>query len=210
MAFIIQSGLHVSLDNLTWYKLTDHNREPIAIQPQLIQNESRMANGKMRKYVIGQKNTISASWKYVPSATNLVIDNQLQNADINFAAAWLESFYKANAGIPIYLKVISSEYESEPATGSVPNVGNEPGTTISNFKTAAELTFNNGSSGLTGSTYTTAAETTAVADQKGSLLRKNATGFKVYNVYMTDFKKTIINRTKNSDYVDMSIEFTEI
>jgi hypothetical protein len=27
---------------------------------------------------------------------------------------------------------------------------------------------------------------------------------------MTDFSKTIINRTKNSDYVDMSIEFTEI
>jgi hypothetical protein len=210
MAFLIQSGLHVSLDNITWYKLTDHNRDAISISPELIEQQARMANGKMRKYVIGQKNTISTSWKYVPSATNLVVDGQLQSADINFAAAWLESFYKANAGIPIYLKIISSEYQSEPATGSVPNVGDEPGTTISNFKTAAELTFNSGSSGLTGSTYTTSDETTAVADQKGSTLRKNATGFKVYNVYMTDFSKTIINRTKNSDYVYMSIEFTEI
>lgn len=210
MAFLIQSGLHVSLDNATWYKLTDHNRDPIDISPELIEQQTRMANGKMRKYVIGQKNKISTSWNYVPSATNLVVNGQLQGADINFAAAWLESFYKANAGIPIYLKVISSEYESEPATGSVPNVGNEPGTEISNFKTAAELTFNNGSSGLTGSTYTTSDETTAVADQKGLDVRKNATGFKVYNVYMTDFKKTIIHRTQNSDYVNMSIEFTEI
>lgn len=203
MAFIIQSGLHVSLDNLTWYKLTDHNREPIAIQPQLIQNESRMANGKMRKYVIGQKNTISASWKYVPSATNLVLGTQLQNADINYAAAWLESFYKANAGMPIYLKVISSEYQTEPTLGTVPS------TASGNFKTAAELTFNSGSSGITGSSYTSSAEATAILDQAGSA-RPNATGLKIYNVYMTDFKKTIIHRTKNSDYVDMSIEFTEI
>ena len=203
MTFLIQSGLHVSLDNNTWYKLTDHNRDAITIKPELIEQQSRMANGKMRKYVVAQKNTISTSWKYVPTATDLKINQLSQNADVNFAAAWLESFYKANAGIPIYLKVISSEYETEPTLGNVPSSANN------NFKTAAELTFNSGTTGLVGSSYTALQQTNAINDQQYAA-RPYATGFKVYNVYMTDFSKTIINRTKYSDYVDMSIEFTEI
>jgi hypothetical protein len=32
----------------------------------------------------------------------------------------------------------------------------------------------------------------------------------VYTVFMNNFSKAIINRTKLSDYVDMSIDFTEI
>ena len=102
---------------------------------------------------------------YVPSATNLVLGTQLQNADINYAAAWLESFYKSNVGVPIYLKVVSSEIDPDAAVGSVPS--------DSNFKTAQ-------------------------------------TGSKVYTVFMTGFSKTIVNRTKVSDYVNMNIEFTEI
>lgn len=203
MPFLIQSALHVSLDNNTWYKLTDHNRDPIDISVEIIESQSRMANGKMRKYVVAQKNTISASWKYVPSATSLVVDGQSQNADINYAAGWIESFYRANAGIPIYLKVISSEYQVEPTLGTVPS------TASGNFKTAAELTFNSGTTGLVSANYTNANETTALASQ-ATAARPNATGFKTYNVFMTDFSKTIINRTKNTDYVDISIEFTEI
>ena len=197
MAYLIQSGLHLSIDGITWYKLTDHNRDAIDIKPELIESQSRMANGKMRKYVIAQKNKISTSWKYVPSVTNLVIDGQSQNADINYAAGWIESFYKANAGIPIYVKVISSEYNTEPT------IGNVPSSSSNNFKTAAEL------SSLNASSYTNSQEATAIANQSGAA-RPNATGSKIYNVFMTDFSKTIINRTKNTDYVDINIEFTEI
>jgi hypothetical protein len=197
MAFLIQSGIHLSIDGTTWYKLTDHNREPIQMSVELIESQSRMANGKMRKYVIAQKNKISTSWKFVPSVTNLIIDQQEQNADINYAAGWLESFYKANAAIPIYLKVISSEHNTEPT------VGNVPSSSGNNFKTSAEL------SGLNTASYTNSQESTAISAQ-ASAARPNATGSKIYNVFMTDFSKTIINRTKNTDYVDMSIEFTEI
>lgn len=158
MAYLLESGIQVSLNGTTWYKLTDHNRQPIEISPELIENQSRMANGKMRKYVIAQKNNISVSWDYVPSKTS-------ETADLNYGAAWLESFYKSNAGIPIYLKVVSSEIDPDAVLGSVP--------TDSNFKTA----------------------------QIGS---------KVYTVFMTGFSKTIVNRTKLSDYVNMNIEFTEI
>jgi hypothetical protein len=159
MAYLIEPGIQISLTGAsgTWQKLTDHNRQPIDISLEIIQQESRMANGKMRKYVIAKKNTISASWKYVPSKDSECVDGF-------YSAAWLESFYNSNVGLPIYVKVTSSKIQTDPALGSLPS-----------------------------GTFLTA-----------------QTGSKTYNVYMNDFTKTIINRTKISDYVDMSIEFVEI
>lgn len=114
MAYALQSGIQVSLDNSTWYKITDHNREPIDISPELIQSESRMANGTLKKYVIAKKDKISTSWSFVPTKTSECVDE-------NHGAAWLESFYNANVGIPIYVKVVSSEISSNTAAGSAPN-----------------------------------------------------------------------------------------
>ena len=159
MAYLIESGLQISLTGASgsWQKLTDHNRQEIEVNPEIIQQEARMANGKMRKYVVSQKNVISTSWEYVPSKSSECVDGF-------YSAAWLESFYKSNAGLPIYLKVISSELNTDPSFGSLPS-----------------------------GTFVTA-----------------ETGSKIYNVYITDFSKTIVNRTKISDYVNMNIEFTEI
>jgi hypothetical protein len=159
MAYLIEAGLQVSLTgaNGSWQKLTDHNRNPIEITPYLIESQSRMANGRMRKYVVAQKHSISVSWNYVPSKTS-------ETADLNHSAAWIESFYKSNAGIPIYLKVVSSELDPDPSLGSLPT---------GNFATAQN-------------------------------------GFKVYEVFIESFSKSIINRTRLSDYVDMTIDFTEI
>jgi hypothetical protein len=154
----ISAGIQLSLDNSTWYKITDHNRQPLEYNPELIESSSRMANGKMRKYVIAKKEKISTSWDYVPSKTSECVDG-------NHGPAWLESFYKANVGIPLYLKVITSGITVDPATGSVPD----------NFYFQSALN-----------------------------------GSKVYSVFITNFSKTINNRTKLSDYVDMNIEFTEI
>jgi hypothetical protein len=149
MAYLLQAGIQLSLDNVNWQKLTDHNRSPIAISQELIETQSRMANGRMKKYVVAQKNTISVSWSYVPSKTS-------ETADLNHSAAWLESFYRANVGSPIWLKVVASELDSS-----------------GNFVTAK-------------------------------------TGSEVYTVFMNNFSKSIINRTKVSDYVSMSIDFTEV
>jgi hypothetical protein len=157
MAYLIDAGIQVSLNGTTWYKLTDHNRDPISLSTELIETQSRMANGKMRKYVVAQKNNISCSWSYVPSKQSECVDGF-------YSAAWLESFYKSNVGLPIYLKIVSSELDPDAALGAVPS-----------------------------GTFATA-----------------QTGSKTYSVFMNDFSKTIINRTKLSDYVDMNIEFTEI
>lgn len=158
MAYLLQSGLHVSLDGSAWYKLTDHNRGEISVSSEIIENQQRMANGKMRKYVVANKAIISTSWDYVPSKTSECVDG-------NYGGAWLESFYKANVGVPIYLRVISSELDPDPTTGSIPS--------DINFKTAS-------------------------------------TGSKIYQVFITNFDKNIIHRTKVSDYLNMNIEFTEI
>jgi hypothetical protein len=103
------------------------------------------------------ENKISVSWKYVPSKTSECVDG-------NYGAAWLESFYSSNAGIPIYIKIVSSELAPDPAVGGIPS---------GIFATAQ-------------------------------------TGSKTYPAFISNFSKTIINRTRLSDYVDMSIEFTEI
>ena len=158
MAYPISAGIEISLNGTTWYKLTDHNRQPININPEIIESSARMANGRMRKYVIAKKNKISVDWSYVPTKTSEAVDK-------NYGPAWLESFYFANCELPIYVKLIASEIDPSPSTGAIPN--------DDNFKSAL-------------------------------------TGSKVYTVFITSFSKKIIHRTKLADYVDMSIEFTEI
>jgi hypothetical protein len=101
MAYIIAAGLQISLDGITYYKLTDHNREQIQISPSLIEKSQRMANGTLRKYVIGTKNVLSVSWSYVPSKSSLTVDG-------NYSSAWLQSFYNSNAGLSIYVKLVAS------------------------------------------------------------------------------------------------------
>lgn len=158
MTYPIGAGIELSLNGVNWYKITDHNREPIESSQELIESSQRMANGKMRKYVIAQKNTISTNWSYVPSKTSECVDG-------NYGAAWLESFYNANARVPIYLRINVSEISTNPAIGAAPD----------------DFYFQSA--------------------QQGS---------KTYQVFMTNFSKTIIHRTRVSDYVSMSIEFVEI
>lgn len=123
MAYKIQAGIQVSLNGSTWYKLTDHNRQDIQVDVDLIEQSTRMANGAMRKYVIAKKHRISTSWTFLPTRSS-------ETADGNYGAAWMESFYNANAGVPIYLRVIESKLASDPAAGSIPNESGH------NFKTA--------------------------------------------------------------------------
>lgn len=158
MSYPISAGIQISLDNSTWYKLTDHNRQPIQSNPELIEKAERMANGRMRKYVIAKKEKFSTDWKYVPTKT-------IECVDGNQGPSWIESFYNANVKMPIYLKIVSSEISIDPSTGSVPD--------NFYFKPATEES-------------------------------------KVYSVFITGFSKTLIHRTKTTDYVDMTIEFTEI
>jgi hypothetical protein len=156
MAYALQSGLQVSINGTTWYKLTDHNRGEIEITP------------TVRKFVIAKKDLISVSWKFLPSKPastgNATNDSKFVVVDANYAGSWMQSFYNANVGIPIYLKIIASKH-TDPATGAVPS----------------------------DSTYVSA-----------------STGEKTYQVFMTGFSKTISKRNPVTDFLDITLEFTEI
>lgn len=158
MTFPIEAGIQISLNDDDWYKITDHNRSPISIKTELIEKVDRMANGTMRKYVVAKKDTISVSWTMIPA-------NAEETVDGHHSSAWVESFYAANAGLPIYLRVVSAQLGPVPAIGQAPDE--------EDFETSEET-------------------------------------HKDYNVFITDFSKTLKYRTKTTDYVDMTLEFTEI
>lgn len=158
MAYLLSAGIEISLNGSTWYKLTDHNRSSISYSPEIIETSQRMANGKMRKYVIANKQKISTDWNYVPTRSSECVDG-------NQGPAWLESFYNVNVKLPVYVKIVSSELSTNPSLGNAPD----------DFY------------------YQTAID-----------------GSQIYSVFITSFSKTLIHRTRTTDYVDMSIEFTEI
>jgi hypothetical protein len=168
MSYALQSGIHVSIDGTTWYKLTDHNRQEIDVTPFLIEKEARMANGTLRKFVVAKKDIISVSWDFLPSKPastgNATNDAKFDIVDGNYSGAWIESFYNANAGIPIYVKIVSSKY-TDPQIGQVPSAN----------------------------TYVSA-----------------STGERTYQVFMTGFSKTIRKRNPVTDFLDITLEFTEI
>lgn len=123
MAYAIQSGIQISLNGTTWYQLTDHNRSSISIKPELIEKSTRMADGSTRKYVVSKKDSISTSWNMVPSKTESTVDG-------HYSSAWIEAFYYANAGVPVYLKVVEA-VETVPSLGSYPTESGASATTAS-------------------------------------------------------------------------------
>lgn len=50
-----------------WRKITDHNRSPLDISVERIENKQRMVDGTLRRHVITKKRTFSASWDMLPS-----------------------------------------------------------------------------------------------------------------------------------------------
>lgn len=74
MTLAIPSGVQISLDNVTWYKLSDHNRSPIKLSYDITEQSQRMANGKMRKYVIAKKLKIATDWKDLPTLDSNLVD----------------------------------------------------------------------------------------------------------------------------------------
>lgn len=116
MTYRIAQGIQISLDGITWYKLSDHNRQPINLSYEVIENSQRMANGKMRKYVIDSKMKVSTSWQFFPTTDTYLVDAGTYTK----AGAWMKAFYDANVFQPIHVKIIKAS-ETSPSQGSVPS-----------------------------------------------------------------------------------------
>jgi hypothetical protein len=54
--------------------ITDHNRSPLKVEVERIENKQRMANGTMRKFVVADKRKFSVSWEMLPKPTTKTVD----------------------------------------------------------------------------------------------------------------------------------------
>lgn len=116
MTYRIAQGIQISLDGSTWYKLSDHNRSPVSISYEPIESSQRMANGKLKKYVISNKTNIDVSWDVFPTKDTYLVDY----ASGVKGAAWLRAFYRANIFQPVQIKLIYAK-ETVPTQNNIPN-----------------------------------------------------------------------------------------
>lgn len=87
--------------------ISDHNRAPLDISYDRIENRQRMTNGTLRVNYIAKKMKISTSWSNIVSSNNTV--------DGNKGAAYLMDLYNSSTGNPV---TVYLAFKSGP-TGSV-------------------------------------------------------------------------------------------
>lgn len=112
------AGIQIATQSASslFYVITDHNREPLAIDYETVEKAARMADGTMRKYVVAKKKKISTSWTMIPSGTYQA--SNTQNSGYQFTAdgyrggAWMKSFYESNLFKPVLLRVAHSQEKS--------------------------------------------------------------------------------------------------
>ena len=190
MNFPIAAGIQVSLDynestnTGTWYKLSDHGRNPIGIQYELVQQQQRMANGTMRHYVVARKFKITADWKDLPTLDSNVVDYSASQYG-PFGAAWIRSFYEKNAFYPIWVKLTVAQ-----DTGSLNSNALLPDPATYQDSLGVTNSGLPGDNNTSGTTIYNAFMTTFTYDVTK---RMNPSG-----------------STQGYDYVNVKIEFTEI
>ena len=186
MSYQLNAGVQLSVDynptnnSGTWYSITDDNRQPIKIGYEVIEKTNRMADGTLRRYVVARKHKITSSWQNTWSSSAVTSDGKK-------AGAWLKSFYEANVFIPIYLRL------------TVASVGTQNINTTSGFIPGVQGVESQTSS------YSYSNNDTYVP----SYVANQSTNM-IYNVFITSFDYSVSKRNKSYDFVDISIEFTEI
>jgi hypothetical protein len=77
MTYNALAGISVatSAASTTFYQLTDHNRQPITMDYDVLEKAARMADGTMRKYVVARKRKVSVNWQDLPSGTGVPISD---------------------------------------------------------------------------------------------------------------------------------------
>lgn len=79
-------------------KLSDHNRSPINLSFEKIENKERMANGTLRKFVVATKRQLKASWEDLPR-------QDAHTADGFWGANSIKSFYNSNGDSPFWVTI---------------------------------------------------------------------------------------------------------
>ena len=87
-------------DSGTWRKITDHNRSPLTVSVERIENKQRMVDGTLRRYVVTKKRTYSCSWTSLPSKNSQVYAGKtgLSTVDGGWSGDDMENFHDATDG----------------------------------------------------------------------------------------------------------------
>lgn len=86
---VLSSGTLTTWDEIVNTDTTipsEHSRAPIAVANTRIENAKRMANGRMRKYIVAIKQTWSTSWALLPTESARTVDGKA-------GAKAIEDFY---------------------------------------------------------------------------------------------------------------------
>jgi len=86
-----------SASGATYQKITDHNRRPLGIDIEKIENSLRTANGTMRRSTIAEKHRFDISWQDVPNTSQYTVDG-------GFGGGEIYDFYMDNQQ-PFYMKI---------------------------------------------------------------------------------------------------------
>lgn len=75
--------------------VTEHNRQPIEVSTNRIEQTVRMANGTLRKFYIADKKQFFISWKMLPATTSYTTDGY-------WGAKNLIDFYESSLGKDVF------------------------------------------------------------------------------------------------------------
>lgn len=78
---------------MTWNgtAISDHNRSPLSIDVNRISEDTRMANGTMRRYIVADKRTFTTDWSDLPQSADFTVDGFWGKNEI-------ENFYNTTPG----------------------------------------------------------------------------------------------------------------
>jgi hypothetical protein len=187
--------------------ITDHNRSPLSISIERIENSKRTANGTLRKSFIADKHIFSMSWELVPNTKTYTVDRGLGAGDIY-------DFYRNNTG-PFTLTV--TQTLDAPVITNVVGTGTVVTYTASNTFKAGDVVK---ITGVSPSGYNFNNATIATASPTQFTVNNAATGtyvsggiaqpIKTYSVMFSSCNYEIIQRDLNLVLVNLSIELEEV
>ena len=95
------------IEGLNTYTLSDHNRAPVSMTPERIEQSRRTANGTRRRYFIADKRTFSVDWDDLPH-------DSTQTVDGGIGAQELSTLYydSANVGV-VQLEIAKRDLTTE-------------------------------------------------------------------------------------------------
>jgi hypothetical protein len=84
----------------TWNKISDHNRDPLAVSYERIERKNRMADGTLRRYTVAKKRSFSTSWTMLPSRRNATYNGKIgmSTVDDGWSGEEMEAFHTSVDG----------------------------------------------------------------------------------------------------------------